>query len=52
MKQIRESKFSKIVAYYLIIMMVLQISAPMQMYALTSGPTQPEFNSFTPNWYF
>ncbi len=48
MKQIRESKFSKIVAYYLIIMMVLQITAPMQMYALTSGPTQPEFNSFTP----
>lgn len=48
MKQIRESKFSKIVAYYLIITMVLQITAPMQMYALTSGPTQPEFNSFTP----
>lgn len=48
MKQIRESKFSKIVAYYLIIMMVLQVTAPMQMYALTSGPTQPEFNSFTP----
>ncbi|MES2812047.1 MAG: hypothetical protein V4670_06215 [Bacteroidota bacterium] len=48
MKQIRESKFSKIVAYYLIITMVLQVIAPMQMYALTSGPTQPEFNSFTP----
>lgn len=48
MKQIRESKFSKIVAYYLIMMMMLQIIAPMQMYALTSGPTQPEFNAFTP----
>lgn len=48
MKQIRESKFSKIIAYYLIIMMVLQVIAPFQMYALTSGPTQPEFNSFTP----
>jgi hypothetical protein len=48
MKQIRESKFSKIVAYYLIIMMCLQLTQPMQMYALTSGPTQPEFNSFTP----
>ena len=48
MKQIRESKFSKIVAYYLIIMMVLQITTPMQMYALTSGPTQPEFTAFTP----
>jgi hypothetical protein len=48
MKKIRESKFSKIVAYYLIIMMILQITQPMQMYALTGGPTQPEFNSFTP----
>jgi hypothetical protein len=48
MKQIRESKFSKLVAYYLMIMMFLQVTQPMQMYALTSGPTQPEFNSFTP----
>ncbi len=48
MKKIRESKISKIVAYYLIIMMCLQVTQPMQMYALTSGPTQPEFNSFTP----
>jgi hypothetical protein len=48
MKKIRESKFSKIVAYYLIIMMVLQVTQPMQMYALTTGPSQPEFNSFTP----
>ena len=29
-------------------MMFLQITQPMQMYALTSGPSQPEFNSFTP----
>lgn len=48
MKQIRESKFSKIVVYYLMIMMFLQVTQPVQMYALTSGPTQPEFNSFTP----
>jgi hypothetical protein len=48
MKQIRQSKFTKIVAYYLMIMMCLQVTQPMQMYALTSGPTQPEFNSFTP----
>lgn len=48
MKQIRESKFSKIIAYYLMIMMFLQVTQPMQMYALTSGPTQPEFNAFTP----
>jgi hypothetical protein len=48
MKKIRESKFSKIVAYYLVIMMCLQITQPMQMYALTSGPKQPEFSAFTP----
>lgn len=48
MKQIRTSKFSKVVAYYLVIMMFLQIAQPMQMYALTEGPSQPEFNSFTP----
>ncbi|WP_300568530.1 hypothetical protein, partial [Flavobacterium sp.] len=48
MKQIRESKFSKIVAYYLMIMMFLQVTQPFQMYALTGGPSQPEFNSFTP----
>ncbi|TGD56851.1 hypothetical protein [Flavobacterium humi] len=48
MRQIRESKFSKIIAYYLMIMMALQVTQPMQMYALTEGPSQPEFNSFTP----
>ncbi|MGV7107012.1 hypothetical protein [Flavobacterium sp. U410] len=48
MKQIRTSKFSKLVAYYLAMMMFLQVTQPIQMYALTSGPTQPEFNAFTP----
>ncbi len=48
MKQIRTSKFSKILAYYLVIMMFLQVTQPTQMYALTEGPSQPEFNSFTP----
>nr|WP_294922378.1 hypothetical protein [uncultured Flavobacterium sp.] len=33
---------------YLAIMILLETLQPMQMYALTSGPTQPEFNSFTP----
>lgn len=33
---------------YLALMMFLQVTEPMQTYALTSGPTQPEFNSFTP----
>ncbi|CAM4040521.1 MULTISPECIES: hypothetical protein [Flavobacterium] len=48
MKQIRSSKFSKFLAYYLAIMMLIQVTQPMQMYALTEGPSQPEFNSFTP----
>lgn len=48
MKQIRSSKFSKFLAYYLAMMMFIQVTQPMQMYALTSGPTQPEFNAFTP----
>jgi hypothetical protein len=48
MKQIRQSKFTKILAYYLMIMMCLQVAQPMQVYALTTGPSQPEFNSFTP----
>ncbi|MGV7105864.1 hypothetical protein [Flavobacterium sp. U410] len=48
MKQIRTSKFSKLVAYYLAIMMFLQVTQPIQMYALTSGPSQPEFSAFTP----
>lgn len=48
MKQIRSSKCSKFLAYYLAIMMFLQVTQPLQMYALTSGPTQPEFNAFTP----
>jgi hypothetical protein len=29
-------------------MILLETFQPMQMYALTSGPTQPEFNAFTP----
>lgn len=47
-KKIRNSKITKGFIYYLSIMLFLQMTQPMQMYALTSGPTQPEFNSFTP----
>lgn len=47
-KTIRTSRVTKFIIYYLSIMMFLQITQPMQMYALTSGPTQPEFNAFTP----
>ncbi|THF49200.1 hypothetical protein E6C50_13240 [Flavobacterium supellecticarium] len=47
-KQIRNSKFTKVVAWYLALMMFVEITQPIHMYALTSGPSQPEFNSFTP----
>ena len=47
-KQVKKSKFKKTVAIYLAMMILLETLQPMQMYALTSGPTQPEFNAFTP----
>ncbi|WP_431244386.1 hypothetical protein ACQ9BO_08750 [Flavobacterium sp. P21] len=42
------SKFKKVVAIYLAMMILLETLQPTQMFALTSGPTQPEFNAFTP----
>lgn len=48
MKKIRESQFSKILAYYFSITIISQIVSPTCAYALTDGPTQPEFSSFTP----
>lgn len=46
-EKIRTSKASKVVACYLALMIILEITAPMQAYALTEGASQPEFNSFT-----
>src|SRR5690554_6591815 len=42
----KTTKSSKTIAYILTTIMFLQISMP--AYALTEGPSQPEFNSFTP----
>ncbi|MDX6191323.1 hypothetical protein SGQ83_18355 [Flavobacterium sp. Fl-318] len=42
------SKFKKTVAIYLAMMILLETFQPMQLYALTGGPSQPEFESFTP----
>ncbi|TRX00136.1 hypothetical protein [Flavobacterium gawalongense] len=47
-QQVKKSKFKKTLAIYLAMMILLESIQPLQMYALTSGPTQPEFNSFTP----
>ncbi len=45
---IRKSKATKVIACYLAIQLLLQMTQPTQLWALTSGPSQPEFNSFTP----
>ncbi|MBQ4819096.1 hypothetical protein [Aquimarina sp. MMG016] len=45
---IRKSKVSKVIACYLATQMIVQMMQPTQLWALTSGPSQPEFNSFTP----
>ncbi|TRX33706.1 hypothetical protein FNW52_14860 [Flavobacterium sp. ZT3R18] len=44
----KKSKLKKTVAIYLAMMILLETFQPMQLYALTGGPSQPEFESFTP----
>jgi hypothetical protein len=48
MIQPKINKFKKTVAIYLAMMILLETFQPMQIYALTGGPSQPEFESFTP----
>ncbi|OEK09135.1 hypothetical protein A8C32_10395 [Flavivirga aquatica] len=45
---IRKSKFSKIIASYLAIQLLITTVQPSNLFALTGGAAQPEFNSFTP----
>ncbi|MBN9286252.1 MULTISPECIES: hypothetical protein [unclassified Flavobacterium] len=47
-QKIRTSKVTKVVAVYLAMMLFLEMVQPLRMYALTGGPSQPEFESFTP----
>jgi hypothetical protein len=47
-KQRKVSKFKKTVAIYLAMMILLETLQPLQIYALTGGPSQPEFEAFTP----
>lgn len=46
--RIRESKTFKIVSVYLLLNILFEVLNPMQAYALTGGPSQPEFASYTP----
>ncbi|WP_353780250.1 hypothetical protein [Winogradskyella sp. 3972H.M.0a.05] len=45
---IRTSKFSKIIASYLALQLIVTTVQPSNLFALTGGPSQPEFNAFTP----
>ncbi|WP_435578736.1 hypothetical protein [Gilvibacter sp.] len=47
-QKIRTSRITKIVASYLSLQLIITLVQPMAMYAISSGPTQPEFNAFTP----
>lgn len=47
-KFLRTSKFSKVLASYMAIQLLLHLVQPMSIYALTEGATQPEFTKFTP----
>ncbi|QKX03369.1 hypothetical protein HN014_09895 [Aquimarina sp. TRL1] len=47
-QKIRVSKITKVFAIYLAIQLVVTTVQPLSLYALTSGPSQPEFNAFTP----
>lgn len=47
-QKIRKSRFSKVMVSYLSLQLILQMVQPLNLWALTSGPSQPEFNSFTP----
>lgn len=44
----RNTRFFKILAVFVLLNFVLEILYPVGVYALTSGPSQPEFSSFTP----
>lgn len=45
---IRNSRLSKVIASYMAIQLIVTTVQPSNLFALTGGPSQPEFNSFTP----
>src|SRR5690554_299589 len=46
--KIRSSRYTKGIALLLAVSFLSEILAPTRAFALTGGPAQPEFNSFTP----
>jgi hypothetical protein len=47
-KALRKNKFHKAIASFLLVNFIAQIVMPLQVFALTSGPSQPEIQSFEP----
>src|SRR5690554_5342328 len=47
-QKIRDSRYTKGVTLLLVVSFLLELFAPTRAFALTGGPAQPEFNSFTP----
>ena len=48
LQRIRNSKWSKVVACFLVILMFTEIIDPIRLFAITGGPSQPEMAGFTP----
>lgn len=42
------SKYRKLIAISLLLIMTLELVIPLRAYALTSGPAQPEMKGFEP----
>jgi len=47
-RSIKANRTRQIIASYLSIQLLVATIQPTQLFALTGGPAQPEFNSFTP----
>ena len=45
---IRDSKWTKIVSMFLVVVLFTEILQPQQLFAITGGPSQPEMAGFTP----
>lgn len=48
MRNITSRKIYKVIAVYLALNLLAEVAAPVAAYALTSGPLQPEYQSFEP----
>ncbi len=46
--KVQNSKITKIVAIFLLVSFLMEISRPVALFALTGGPSQPEMAGFTP----